>query len=114
MERFDRDVSAPEHPLDQRPEVLGVVSVDVALHVRDSVVDGLVLIALRNWLSGPRADRRLFVGAERVSVENGVLPADVFVDKRHEGLTASFRTDAHDGLTRFAIAATLDRADNGG
>src|SRR5688572_21119181 len=107
MERFDRHVGALEHPLHQRPEILGAVGVDVSLHVRSGVIDNLMFKSALSALACPRADRRLFVGLERVSIENGVLPADMLVDERHHGLAAGVRDDANHGLTRFSVATTL-------
>jgi hypothetical protein len=45
MERFDRHVGATDGALQERPEVLAVVGVDLAVHVGFSVVDDLIFTA---------------------------------------------------------------------
>src|SRR5688500_9639833 len=109
MKRFGGNVGAFEHSLDERPEILGGVGVNVALHVGDGVIDHLMIeFGIR---SAPVT--ALLVGAQSIGVEDGVLGVDVFTDERHDVFPAGARHHAGGGLTRLTVNTALDRADDG-
>lgn len=108
MERFYRNVGALEHSFNERPEVLNGVGVNVALDVRNRVVDDLVI----EFGSRPEPVSALFIGAEGIGVENGLLGVNVFTDEGHDVFAASARHDAERGLARNVASPPLNRADN--
>src|SRR5262249_43640387 len=84
VERFDRDISALEGTLQERPEVLAPVSVDLAVHVPFGVVDDVV-----NVVGAQAVVREQFVG-----VDSRTTP-DVFADVALQGVLAVVGHNVH-------------------
>jgi hypothetical protein len=101
VERLDRDVRALQAALEQAPEVLQAVRVDLAVNILLGVVDNAV----------DERVRQVGVGVERVRVDVRAL-LHVGVDQRAQGAALHV---LHDGRTdaRGAVAVAFQQAEDG-